>query len=588
MKSILLFLILVSASFAFTIESYENEVKVLPNGDLEVFENITFILEEQYNEGYRSIRPADAPSTSSVKLESVHVNGGLATSGTQVYDEQVEIFWKNTYVGKNVVELRYVLDDKVEVFDDYARVCYEHFGANWQSTAKRFNSKMTLPEATSGTDMHFEIYSSKKGTASTEGLSIVSSIDNVPPGNYVGGCYLFDKNSVTTGNLVNGSAYDILTDERKSYGSEAVLVPGNDWQCICFPLVILSFLGAAYMFVKKRRSKLPESILPPGKENPAVVAAIVRNSKSEKDILAATLISMINKGFIEIVELEKKGETSAHIKRERTILIKKKETGLAKHEQAVMKMLFNKKKEVDLDAMAKELKSISKTKAKAHHVPKALKEFNSEIDDLLATKTLNDDAGAMDMKRGLILTFGFFVLFALFMCSGIDALFGILYFLDLEKYAEAGLSLALVGAFLVFGGYTIYKFLQPAAPKGYEKQFEEWDAFARGLKSSRIKEYPPASVAIWGEILVYATALGLADKVKKHLSELDEITLHKIEELDKIRETSVPVFLYARQTSNLKTYGNRQGFSSRSSGGWSSGGGGGFSGGGSSGGGGFR
>lgn len=588
MRAAFILILLLSASFAFTIDSYSNDAKVLPNGDLQVFENITFTLEQQYNEGYRSIRPADAPSTSSVVLESVYVNGKLATSGTQVYGEQVEIYWEDTYEGKNVVELRYALKDKTELFDDYARVCYEHFGANWDSAAEEFSSRMTLPDSTSGTDMHFEIYSAKKGNAYTDGLSIVTEIDNVPSGNYVGGCYLFEKDSVSTTNVKNGSAYDILTDERKSYGSEAVLVPGGEWQCVCLPLVMLAFLSAAYMFVKKRRHKLPESILPPGKESPAEVAAIVRNSKDEKNILAATLIDMINKGFIDIVELEKKGESAAEIKRERTILLRKKDTGLAKHEQAVMEMLFDKEKEVDLDAMAKELKGISAAKAKAHHVPKALKKFNSEIDDLLTTKGLLDDAMSMGTRAGLLAAFGFMALVFLFMCSGIDALYGLTYYLDLENYAQAAYIFGLIGAFLAFGGYSIYKLMQPRAPDGYQDKFEQWDAFARGLKSSRIKEYPPSSVAIWGSILVYATALGLADKVKKHLSELDGITLHKMEELDKIRATSVPVFVYARETSNLKTYGNRQGFSSRSSGGWSSGGGGGFSGGGSSGGGGFR
>ena len=588
MRGIFLFLLLLSASFAFTIESYDNAAQVLPNGDLRVSENMTFILDQQYSEGYRSIRPADAPSTSAVVLESVYVNGKLADSGTQVYDEQVEIYWSDTYKGKNVVELKYVLKDKAEIFNDYARVCYEHFGANWESPAMEFSSRMTLPDSAAGKDMHFEIYSEKKGTAGTEGLSIVTEIDNVPSGNYVGGCYLFDRDSVSSSNVKNGSAYEILTDERKSYGSEAVLVPGGEWQCICLPLVILAFLSALYAYTKTRRNKLPETILPPGKESPAEVAAIVANNKDEKNLLAATLIDLVNRGFIDIVELEKKGETSAEIKRERTILLQKKTNGLKPHEQAVMDMLFKNGKEVDLDAMAKKLKGMSRTEAKGHHVPKALKEFNSEIDKMLVSKTLYDDALSGGSKAGALIGIGFMVLVFLFMCSGLDALYGLTYYIDLEKYEQAAYILGLMGAVAVFGGYSVYKAMQPRAPEGYEKKFEEWDAFARGLKSSRIKEYPPSSVAIWGSILVYATALGLADKVKKHLSELDEITLHRIEELDKVRQTSVPMFLYARQTSNLKKYGNRQGFSSRSSGGWSSGGGGGFSGGGSSGGGGFR
>ena len=60
MKRFLIFLLLVSAVFAFSIESYYSDVSVLENGDLHVYEKMTFELEEAYNEGYRSIRPQDA------------------------------------------------------------------------------------------------------------------------------------------------------------------------------------------------------------------------------------------------------------------------------------------------------------------------------------------------------------------------------------------------------------------------------------------------------------------------------------------------------------------------------------------------
>jgi uncharacterized membrane protein len=588
MRTLFLFLAFLSLSSAFTIESYHNHATVLPNGDIHVYENITFMLDQQYNEGYRSIRPADAPGTEYVDLHSVYVNGKEATAFVQVYEGNVEIVWKDTYAGKNVVELDYTLEDRTELFNDFARVCYEHFGANWKSTAKKFSSSMTLPSSSTEEDMHFEIYSAKKGTAEVQGMSIVTGIEDVPSGNYVGGCYLFSRDSVNTSRTVNGSAYEILTDERKSYGSEAVLEPGDEWKCFCLPALLLSMITAAYFFMKKQRKKLGESILPPGTENPAVVAAIVHNTKSEKDLLAATLIDLINRGFIDIVELEKKGESSASINRERTILIKKKEKGLEKHEQAVMDMIFHSEKKVDLDAMAKELKKIrSQTKAKAHHVSKALKKFGSSLEDMLASKGLYDDATASKNKTGMVIAIVMFGAFFLFMCSGVDVIYAVGYYIGLERYLEAGLMLGSIAAIFGFGAYSVHRYLQPTAPKGYEKEFEQWDAFARSLKHGRIKKYPPSSVAIWGSILVYATALGLADKVKKHLSELDEITLHRIEEIEKVRVVAYPMFISAREVSNLGKYGNRQGFSSRSSGGWSSSGGGGFSGG-SSGGGGFR
>lgn len=588
MRNAILMLMLLSAAFAYSIESYESHVRVLPNGDLNVFENITFVLEQAYNEGYRSIRPADAPGTSYVLIDQVKVNGEIASSRTQVYDGFVEIDWSPTHEGVNVVELNYTLKDRVEIFDDYARVCYEHFGANWDATAKSFSSSMRPPDSAAGKDMHFEIYSSKKGEARVEGLDIVTEIDNVPPGNYVGGCYLFDKDSVVSSRIVNGSALQILADERRSYGSEAVLEPGQGWQLICFPILIITFLLSIFLFLKTRRKRLPETILPPGKEDPVVVNAIVNNSRKEKDLLSATLLGMINRGFIDIIELEKKGETSTEAKRERTILIKKKEKGLEPKERAVMDMLFHKTDEVDLDAMAKELGGINdQEKARAHHVPKALEKFKSAIDDILSKSGLYDDATSKSGRRGAIVGIGFFAAIFLFMCAGIDLIDSFIYNMDMANFDMVLIILGLVLSFFLFGGLSAYFYLLPGPPKGYEEQYMKWEAFARGLKSGRIKEYPPSSVAIWGDIIVYAAALGLADKVKKHLSELDQITMSRVQSMEKVAASSYVVFASARGVGNLKQYGNRQGYSSRSSGGWSSGGGGGFSGG-SSGGGGFR
>lgn len=101
---------------------------------------------------------------------------------------------------------------------------------------------------------------------------------------------------------------------------------------------------------------------------------------------------------------------------------------------------------------------------------------------------------------------------------------------------------------------------------------------------------PPSSAVIWGEVLIYATALGIADKVEKHLSELDAFIVKRVKNLEKVRMSSYIFYSSAISLTNLAKHGNRSGpiskggggrshggFSSRSSGGWSSGGGGGFS-----------
>jgi uncharacterized membrane protein len=250
-------------------------------------------------------------------------------------------------------------------------------------------------------------------------------------------------------------------------------------------------------------------------------------------------------------------------------------------------IFFEGNSEVDLDEMAAKFKKVnSQAKAKNHPIPLALADFDTKVNALLVEKKCYDAVNSKENRFGLLMVAGFFAFFFV-MCAGIDALGLLFYYFDLGNIGAAAIVIASMATLAGLSGYCAYKLLQPAAPKGYEKEFELWDAFARGLKSSRIKEYPPSSVIIWGKILVYATALGLAGKVKKHLSELDALTAKRMEAMEEVRGSSYVFYASAIGISNLGKYGNRQGFSSRSSGGWSSGGGG-FSGGGSSGGGGFR
>ncbi len=588
MRAFLFALLLLSSAFAFTIESYQSDVTVLQNGDLQVHERMVFELEEEYNEGYRSVRPEDAPSVDHLVVDSVTVNGKHVDYHTQIYGGKVEIVWTETFVGTNEVELGYVLKDKVELFDDFARTCFEHFGANWAVPAKTFTSRMTLPESTRGTEMHFEIYSSKKGEAYVDDLTIVAEMDDVPPGNYVGGCYLFDRDSVDTDNVAGGSAYEILQDERESYGSEAISLTGEPlpFAFVCFPLFLVLGILAAQKIVNRRVPEYPESILPPGKEHYSFVAALLRKSYPEKDLMAATIIDMINRGIIDIVELEKGGETG-DIKRERTILMLKRPKGLKAHEQAVIDMIFpENKKEVDLDALAEEYKKINRRAvARATHVEEKLEEFKDGIYHIL-DKGYNALPYVKEDRMQYLPLIGFMYLWCIifFGCFLADALY---YYSDVQDTFNFWLLLASVLGILLSSTVLVYFYLQPTPPKEHVERFERWDAFARAVKSSRIKEYPPSSGLIWGEILVYATALGLADKVKRHLSELDTLTMRKMERVQHVAVVTYAFYRSANGTRNLSKYGNRSGFKSSSSGGWSSSGGGGFSSS-SSGGGGFR
>jgi uncharacterized membrane protein len=103
------------------------------------------------------------------------------------------------------------------------------------------------------------------------------------------------------------------------------------------------------------------------------------------------------------------------------------------------------------------------------------------------------------------------------------------------------------------------------------KEKLEWDAFAYFLSDlALMRKYAPSDISMWGEWLVFGTALGVGDKVVKAMKELN-ISLPEADVSLGLRSAFVPVLLFTPPSS-----GGGSGFS----GGGSFGGGGGFGGGG--------
>ncbi|MFH1785437.1 MAG: DUF2207 domain-containing protein [Candidatus Micrarchaeota archaeon] len=584
------FLLFLSVVFPFSIESYNHKTTVLANGDLQIYEVINFTLDENYSEGFRTIRNEDCENLDDIAIKSIKVNGFDVPYKTQYYNGKVEIVWEKTYPGTNNVELEYTLKDRGQLYDDFAKICIEHYGAGWEVIGKKFHSEVVLPGETYGKEMHFEIYSDKDGQAIIDNLTIVVDIPNVPPGSYVGGCYLYDKSALQTDNIVSGSAYEILEDERKIYGSKNILSAEQipPLAIVCLPAALIIGGVAIVAFNKeKKRPHYPESILPPEKEEPEIISILVRNSAPKSDIMAATLLDLINRGILDIIEMGK----------EKTILVlKKRQKNLKEKESILIEMIFNGgNTHVNLDHLASDFDAI-KTKEEAHRntISRGIEKFDNAVTKTIKENKLDPVGSLLQLKWLFLVVIILCIPFGL--CIGSS--WGAMWF---AWAIVTGNYLDIIGVFMATAifiascGYLASRIYAPEVPKEREDQYAKWDGFVRAIKSSRLKEYPPESVKIWGGILVYATAIGLADRVKMHLSELNRLVVIKMERLDKIRLASQHFHRSALALNNLRKYGNRKGrtsggshggFSSRSSGGWSSRGGG-FSRS-SSGGGGFR
>jgi len=76
-------------------------------------------------------------------------------------------------------------------------------------------------------------------------------------------------------------------------------------------------------------------------------------------------------------------------------------------------------------------------------------------------------------------------------------------------------SLVLLGFSLILSLIVPQKICSQRTPYGKE-YYERWMSFKRYISDySLIKEYPPESVKLWNKYLIYATALGSAEGVRK-------------------------------------------------------------------------
>ena len=107
------------------------------------------------------------------------------------------------------------------------------------------------------------------------------------------------------------------------------------------------------------------------------------------------------------------------------------------------------------------------------------------------------------------------------------------------------------------------------------KEKLEWDAFTRHLDDlSQIERYPPDDIGMWGEWLVYGTALGVGDSVVRALKQLN-IDLPEAQ-----YARSMPVYFHRFVLASTRKVSSSGGRVSGSFGGGGFGSGGGFGGGG--------
>jgi hypothetical protein len=213
--------------------------------------------------------------------------------------------WPGAPIGKNTVELNYSIRNMAVEYDDYVMACWGHFASGRAGDYAHMSDFLFAIYRTEQDMVDFRLNDTKDGKTKVYDKGVRGSYTFLKFPDHVSGCYIFEKGGINSTRHESGSALDALDEADMSGNRTFTPFHRDKLELFCVPILLISIVCAYTMYKREKgRPHLAENILPPGKEEPAVVAALVKNDFRFDDLVAATILDLISEGVIGIVELE--------------------------------------------------------------------------------------------------------------------------------------------------------------------------------------------------------------------------------------------------------------------------------------------
>ncbi len=500
-----------------TIDLYVNE-----NGNLKVKEKLHYSFSGTYNGVHRKI-----PFKNGEKIENLNVTTKGAYSSYEIMNYTNEKGVK-IYLYSNEAKTIPIRDAEVDVFIEYdfinvikiyqdvAELHFKVWGEEWEVKVGELTTNIHLK---SKKDVKYWLNPPFYVSNDKWDGSVLKIITNtIHPGNY------FEVRLAIPKDQFNNPTYAVKEDIDGLPQMEKIQ---NDYQnqinfynilyYILSILMVISIIIPVLAYYKHGRE--PKSTYQgiyerelPSDDPPAVVNALSGGfsktiGEPDMDGFQATIMDLINRGYLGVASQEKGNKKSVLLRINENKI--EKSTELQSFEIYVIEFLRTMAENhvIDMNQMKKELKDRKKAMD--------FKEFYDNWESELKTKLVDEktlqffiDTGDKIIKKygvGALIVAGI-VLYLCYLSPPPNMVPASTYAI----YASVILGIAgIISLFLPqkIGGRWTQEGID------YDKK---WQSFKNYITDfSQIKEYPPESVVVWNHYLVYATALGVADKVKE-------------------------------------------------------------------------
>jgi uncharacterized membrane protein len=551
-------------------------VHLKQGGDIDIKESISYTFEGCFSEVFREINiPRDKlpnhPYISELNAE--------CSPECKVYDREYEIAGNFNRICDRDAEffINFTVLNGVVIGKDVAEFHYKIWGEEWEKPLQKLNGKITLPENinTDNVMVYFnpegivKEYKFEKNSIIFEAKSLNSYLEVrllMPKDSFIGDNFIFNED-LEKQNVIQIQEFYII----KYNILLTFLVPlflGIILFLILFPVKLYKRYGKEpkidYKAIYERE---PIKGIKPYVINSLCVGKL---GNVDTNAITATLLDLVRRKHIELEDISKKRKLFFGTKKD--LLFKFKQNSKDKLSEPEKKIYsFFEKHSKNKELLWSELLKKLRKQNIASDYLKMIQAFEKSVDKSYELNKYFESKGNKILKivSAATLALGFLLLI-------ITLIFNNSNYPMLSTYSFAFVLLimfSIIGLALpsrIFGRFT---------PEGLEIYLKSRNFKKFMTDMTLLKKYPPKSVIIWDEILVYATLFGVADKVLKQM---------KIVANDKKIKSSNFYPLYATNTLYLlnKSYSVAATSSSRSSysgaGGFSGGGGigGGFGGGG--------
>lgn len=494
------------------------------DGSMHVKETLHFSFSGTFNGVYR-----DIPLSGTQQLQNIKVSSQGAYSRFEVINngniQRVKVYlysdpqMTTPITDKDVdVVIEYDFTHMVKFYNDVAELQYKLVGEEWDVDIGQLNANIHLKSSGGVKYWLNPPYFTENSTWQGSVLQVTSK--NVPSGDFYEVRMVIPKEQFaanpTNGIIINQDGLaeieKIQTDYQNQLNFKTFLY---SLLTVLMLLICLVPLAIYYLYGREPkieyRAEYERDI--PTDDPPAIVNAICGPGFSKKigepdmDGFKATIMDLIDRKYL-LFHSDQSGKEDVGLSGEMSFKINPEMelSKLKKFELDVIHFLKGYEEEgtISLDYISSDLSN----QGSARSFRKIFDSWKINI----KKEFLNDDVLKNIFNKKGDTYLKMFAVVAIVVAA-------IVFFFTISDPLPAA-GLALISS-IILGVVAILSFILPQKIAGqwttYGEEYDaKWHNFKKYIQDfSLIKEYPPESVKIWNKYLVYATALGVADAVRK-------------------------------------------------------------------------